>query len=107
MQYKTEASMSPDLHGQHNLRRYAAGVTLARQGQRGWDSPRGLQVAYHPPERTVSNEIGAINTRIAMNKQQRISLESPCLLAFETMQAKYYFTDGKASVLLSLNSGWE
>lgn len=44
-----------------------------------------------------------------MNDQHRLALEHHCRFAFETVNPRFGFLDkeGKASVVLTVNSGWE
>lgn len=44
-----------------------------------------------------------------MTDRQRFAIENHCRFAFETAHPRYGFLDagGKASVVLTVNSGWE
>lgn len=44
-----------------------------------------------------------------MTEQQKVALTHHCRFAFETIQARFRHAipGGKASILLTVNSGWE
>jgi hypothetical protein len=42
-----------------------------------------------------------------MNKHQQIALTQHCRLGFETTMPQFSYLEGKASIVLSVNSGYE
>lgn len=42
-----------------------------------------------------------------MNPQQKTAIENPCRFAFETMQPRFRVVHGDASIIVTVNFGYE